>query len=128
MAVQRAATERAAIFRSSAFSLANICSIGLRSGESGGRWRISAPAASISARTPSTLWLDRLSRMTMSPGLSVGTSTCRTYARKLSPLIAPSKTAGAVSPSARRAPTKVVVFQWPCGTDATSRVPRFDRP
>ena len=33
MAVQRASTERAAILRSSALSLANICSMGLRSGE-----------------------------------------------------------------------------------------------
>src|SRR5260370_27431493 len=39
-----------------------------------------------------------------------------------------STTNGAVIRSLRRAATKVVVFQWPCGTLATSRSPRGQRP
>ena len=38
--------------------------------------------------------------------------------QEAAPLIAPSKTARSASPSARSAPTKVVVFQCPCGTAA----------
>src|SRR3546814_621420 len=42
--------------------------------------------------------------------------------------MAPSSTIGAVMPQVRRAPTKVVVFQWPCGTGARQRSPRGERP
>src|ERR1700752_3770952 len=35
---------------------------------------------------------------------------------------------GAVNPSSRKAAVKVVVFQWPCGTEARHRWPRGDRP
>jgi len=35
---------------------------------------------------------------------------------------------GAVRPVRRNAPVKVVVFQWPCGTGARQRCPRFARP
>src|SRR5579863_3939853 len=40
----------------------------------------------------------------------------------------PSTTSGAVIPLRRRAPTKVIVFQWPCGTRPTNRSPRAQRP
>src|SRR5271156_4345938 len=40
----------------------------------------------------------------------------------------PSTTNGAVIPLCRRAPTKVMVFQWPCGTRPTNRSPRAHRP
>ena len=40
------------------------------------------------------------------------------------PLIGPSSTSGATTPSWRSPATKVVVFQWPCGTALTSRSPR----
>ena len=40
----------------------------------------------------------------------------------------PSMTSGAVIPLRRRAPTKVIVFQWPCGTRPTNRSPRAQRP
>jgi hypothetical protein len=43
-------------------------------------------------------------------------------------LIAPSNTQGAVILSQRGAARKLVVFQWPCGTAATSRCPRRARP
>src|SRR5579864_17707 len=46
----------------------------------------------------------------------------------MSPLIAPSTTSGALSPSTRRPARKVVVFQWPCGTKSTRRSPRGARP
>ena len=50
------------------------------------------------------------------------------YARKVGPFIAPSITKGATMPSWRKPATKVIVFQCPCGTDATSRSPRGQRP
>ena len=50
------------------------------------------------------------------------------YARKMGPFIAPSITKGATIPSWRKPATKVIVFQCPCGTDATNRSPRGQRP
>ena len=50
------------------------------------------------------------------------------YARKMGPFIAPSITNGATIPSWRKPATKVIVFQCPCGTDATNRSPRRQRP
>ena len=50
------------------------------------------------------------------------------YARKMGPFIAPSITKGATIPSWRNPATKVIVFQCPCGTDATNRSPRGQRP
>src|SRR5512144_86421 len=46
----------------------------------------------------------------------------------MAPFIARSMTKGAVIRSCRRPATKVVVFQWPCGTALTSRLPRSARP
>jgi len=66
--------------------------------------------------------------MTMSLRMSVGTRHCSTYARNVSPVIDPSSTKGAVIPLWRRAATKVMVFQCPCGTRPTSRSPRGQRP
>jgi hypothetical protein len=48
--------------------------------------------------------------------------------QKRAPLIAPSKTQGAVIPLWRSAAKNVVVFQWPWGTAATTRAPRRARP
>src|SRR5262249_38148771 len=45
-----------------------------------------------------------------------------------SPVIAPSATVGATSPSHRSAATKVVVCQCPCGVSITSRSPTGQRP
>src|SRR5215213_5459548 len=75
MAVQRPSSVRSAAFRSRALSLANAFSMGLKSGLQGGRSSRLAPAASIRARTLAPLWLDRLSRITTSPGRSSGTRT-----------------------------------------------------
>src|ERR1700721_2911606 len=79
-------------------------------------------------RMPFTLWPDSLSITTMSPRRGVGTRSCSTHARNVSPLTGPSMTQGAVMPSWRRAPMKVVVFQCPCGTAHTSRLPLAHRP
>src|SRR5271157_135441 len=57
-----------------------------------------------------------------------GTRHCSIYARKVGPFIAPSSTNGAIIPSWRKPATKVIVFQCRCGTDATSRSPRKQRP
>jgi hypothetical protein len=51
----------------------------------------------------------------MSPGASVGTSTCSTWALNGSRVIGPSITQGASTRSGRRAAMKVSVV-WPCGT------------
>jgi hypothetical protein len=40
---------------------------------------------------------------------------CFTQARNIGPFIAPSSTNGAVMARCRRPPTKVIVFQCPCG-------------
>ena len=47
---------------------------------------------------------------------------------KLSPSIGPSRSQGASIRSWRSAARKVVVFQWPCGTLALSRMPRGAQP
>src|SRR5262245_59834456 len=46
----------------------------------------------------------------------------------MSPFMGASTTKGAVMQSCRKPATKVVTFQWPCGTLATSRCPRRQRP
>ena len=66
---------RAATFHRIALSLEKTFSIGLRSGEYGGRNRNFAPATSIACRPAAPLWLPRLSMISMSPGRSVGTRT-----------------------------------------------------
>src|SRR6516165_6308836 len=66
--------------------------------------------------------------MTTSRRSSVGARHCSTYARKIAPLIAPSITKGATIPSWRSPTTRVMVFQWPWGTDPTNRSPRGQRP
>lgn len=110
------------------FSFAKTCSIGFRSGLYPGRNIMLAPLASMASHTPATLWLPRLSAMTISPGPSVGPRNCSTQARKAAPLIGPSNTSGATIRSWRKPARNVVVFQCPCGTDASRRSPRRARP
>jgi len=121
-------TVRAAVLRSSVLSLANTCSMGFRSGLYGGRKINLAPALRIAWRTAWLLWLPRLSSTTMSPWRNVGTRHCSTHAKKLRPLMGPSRTHGAQMPSARKPAMKVSVFQWPCGTLAIKRSPRGHHP
>ena len=52
----------------------------------------------------------RLSSTTTSPGRNAGTSTCSTEARNVGLSIGPSNTAGAYSPSSRRA----AITAWVC--------------
>src|SRR5258708_22190624 len=66
--------------------------------------------------------------MTISLRLSVGARHCSTYTKNISPVIAPSSNKGAVIQLWRRAATKVIVFQCPCGTRPTNRSPRGQRP
>src|SRR5260370_727398 len=65
--------------------------------------------------------------MTTSRRSSVGARHCSTYARKIAPFIGPSITKGATIPSWRSPTTRVMVFQWPWGTDPTNRSPRGQR-
>jgi len=57
-------TVRAFRERSFCFTFPQQCSMGLKSGEYGGKYRSSAPAASMSSRTPGTLCALRLSMTT----------------------------------------------------------------
>lgn len=78
-------TVRSAALRRSALILAKTCSMGLRSGEYWGSRKRLVPALRMAVRTAWLVWLRRLSRTTMSPGLRIGTRQCSTYDRKLSP-------------------------------------------
>src|ERR1035441_1034949 len=93
-----------------------------------GKKRSVAPAASITSRTPATLWTGRLSIITVSPRLSVGTRHRSRYAMKAVAFIGPSSTKGATIPRRRRPAMKVIVFQCPCGTWSINRMPRGQRP
>lgn len=70
---------------------------------------------------PLTLWLDRLSMITMSPGFSDGANNCATYIRKISPLRAPSNTKGTVVPSSLIEDKMVVRWNRVSGTDSITR-------
>lgn len=76
MASQRSSLVQTAAFLRNAFILEKAISIGLKSGLYGGRKRSFAPVASMTWRMVTGLWAGRLSVMTMSPGISVGASTC----------------------------------------------------
>jgi hypothetical protein len=76
--ILRASYVRASAFRSKVLNLAKTCSIGLRSGEYLGRNTRRAPTSRIARRMAFALWAPRLSRMTTSPGLRVGTRNCST--------------------------------------------------
>src|SRR5215813_5875003 len=77
---------------------------------------------------PAALCAGRLSITTISLRLRVGARHCLTYARNLAPFIEPSTVHGARMPLRRSAATKVMVFQWPCGTRPISLSPRGQRP
>ncbi len=62
MAASNASTVRVAAFRRMDLILEKACSMGLKSGEYGGKNNNLAPTASIAARAPLTLWAGRLSR------------------------------------------------------------------
>ena len=83
-------------------------SIGLKSGAYGGSYSSRAPAASLASRTPATLCVARLSKMTPSSRCRQGTSPAFTQARNSSPSMAPSKRPGACGPW-RRTPAITVV-------------------
>ena len=69
-------TVRAFRQRSFCFTLPQHGSIGLKSGEYGGKYSSFAPVASMSSRTPGTLGALRLSMTTIWPGCRRGHNTC----------------------------------------------------
>src|ERR1700682_1245153 len=73
-------------------------------------------------------WTRQLSITTMSPRRSVRTKHCWTYARNISPVMAPSTTIGAVILLWRKAATKVIVSHAPSGTVPITLTPRGARP
>jgi len=128
MASRSASWVRALADLKNSFTFDHIFSIGFKSGEYGGRNRTSAPTEWIKSRASLSLCADRLSITTMSPGLSVGSRTCRTYSRNTSPVVAPSMAMQAVLPSRRIDEIIVVVHQWPHGASSIMRWPPFARP
>ena len=58
------------------FSLLKASSMGLKSGEYGGRYSRRALRAATHSAWPAALWAGRLSGTTMSPGTSVRPGTC----------------------------------------------------
>jgi hypothetical protein len=109
-------------------TFAHSCSIGLKSGEYGGKNHSSACAAAMACRTRSDLWLDKLSITTTSPGRSCGTRPSSTNVANASLSVAPAKNTPAQTPLDRKAPIMVVTCQWPQGTASTTRAPRGPRP
>src|SRR5512147_1454765 len=78
-AVCRAVVVRAAVVRSRVFTLAQAGSMGVKSGEYGGRWRQANPERLSGSRPAAALWAERLSITITASGLlrfSAGRSTC----------------------------------------------------
>jgi hypothetical protein len=84
---QRPSTVRSSAFLRSVLSFAKTCSIGLRSGEYGGKNKRRAPAARMVRRIALPLCELRLSMTTMSPGRSAGAITGRTVVNDLNETI-----------------------------------------
>jgi hypothetical protein len=82
-------------------------SVGLKSGEYGGKYTTPAFAPSMAARASVSLWQDKLSMITTSPGRSAGTRHLVTQARKRSAFMAPTNESAAKGPSRRTAVTMV---------------------
>ena len=127
-ASQSASCVRAAAERSAPLTFDQTCSIGLKSGEYGGRYHTPAPARRTARATARPRCACNRSSTTTSPGRRHGTSTCSTYAANVAASIAPVKANGATRPSARAPATSVVARQWDCGTWPTTRSPRGARP
>ena len=79
-------------------------------------------------RTLGALWLHRLSIKTTWPGLSSEPEPSRHRFSSADRLMGRSSTKGAIMPRMVSPATKVVVFQWPCGTPTRKRSPRRQRP
>src|SRR3974377_1126758 len=73
-------------------------------------------------------WIRQLSMTTISLPRSVDTKHCSTYARNISPVMAPSITIGAVILLCRKAATNVTVSHAPSGTLPITLTPRGARP
>ena len=71
MSRQSSFTVRLAPLGRAALSFENAISIGLKSGEKAGRYRIIAPTAAMAWRTPSILWVRRLMGWTPPSGICV---------------------------------------------------------
>ena len=123
MALQSLSIERISLALRWALSFENAISIGLKSGEYGGRNNIQAPRSLRNSAALGLLCDDRLSAMTTSPFDIVGASWVSTYLSKISLFMAPSITHGAVSPKHRKPAINVSVFQCPKGANAFNRSP-----
>jgi hypothetical protein len=93
---------RALAERGAALTSLQSFSIGLKSGEYGGRNRARVPACSRNRTVAEFLWGERLS-ITTTSRCSTGTSPCFIQARNNSPSIGPSNIQGACGPWSRTA-------------------------
>ena len=91
IASNKASTVRLANFRKMDLILEIAISMGLKSGEYGGRCNTRAPADSIRSSILGDLCAGRLSITTIYPGIRFGTNPSRTKARNVSVSVAPSK-------------------------------------
>ena len=88
--------DASALYSHLRFMFAKSLSIGLSSGEYGGKNSKLAPQAAINASVCWLLWKDALSNMTTCDASSSGHSTFSSHALKASASQAPSKSTGAV--------------------------------
>src|SRR5688572_1892546 len=85
------------------------------------------PRSSISWRTLSPLWAERLSITTTCPLRSVGARTCSTYASKTTEVVAPSTVREGPIPSALMLESMVVLAPRLRGTDQQALWPFSDQ-
>ncbi len=118
---------RACALRNIPFIFENACSIGLRSGEYAGRKSSSQPRPSMSSRTSSLLWAERLSITTTCPGFEEGANTRSTYASKTALFVEPRTARVGPIPSELMLAKSVVFLPRLRGVLQYARLPRRDQ-
>jgi hypothetical protein len=87
---------------------------------------ITEPTLCLSTAEPAAAEVHRTA--TVELGRKIGVNICSIQAREDSPSIRPSRSVGATRPASVRPPTKVMVFQCPCGIAARQRSPLSAQP
>jgi len=113
--------ERAPSPRRTALIFEKACSMGVQSGEYGGRKSSSQPRAAMAWRMLSAWWALRWSTTTTCPGRSVGASCAAIDHANVAVSIAPAIIQGSCRPSGASAAPNVVCLPWWRGTDPVAR-------
>jgi hypothetical protein len=130
MASSSASEVRASSNRRICLTFDHIRSIGLRSGEYGGRCCTEAPARSIAPTTAGSLWADRLSETRMSPGRRIRRSSVSanvSYRGHVGAPLVDHRRDRAVQPR-RTHHRRLVEWYLPAGIWSTTRSLRGARP